>query len=154
MRWVVLQEMAKGKIGHDGSSPSFLHYRRPHLKACNDAWRVDETYIKIKKVWMYLYRAVDSDGNTLEFLLSPTGDAEAAKRFFLKALSSTAQSIPQDDVAQEEVVKEPSVEQGTEAIALSDVQVSRKMPRVINVDKAWDGLFLLTGIGYHRERDL
>src|SRR2546425_725177 len=55
---------------------------RPHLKACNDSWRVDETYIKVKKVWMYLYRAVDSEGNTLEFLLSPTRDAEAAKRFF------------------------------------------------------------------------
>ncbi len=49
--------------------------------ACNDSWKVDETYIKIKKVWMYLYRAVDSQGNTLEFLLSPTRDAEAAKRF-------------------------------------------------------------------------
>jgi len=108
---------------------------RPHLKACNDSRKVDETYIKIKKVWMYLYRAVDSDGNTLVFLLSPTRDAEAAKRFFLKALSSTAQSIPQDGVAQEEVVKEPSVEQGAEAIALADVQISRKMPRVINVDK-------------------
>jgi IS6 family transposase len=33
---------------------------RPHLKAMNDSWRVDETYIKVKKVWMYLYRAVDS----------------------------------------------------------------------------------------------
>ncbi len=54
---------------------------RPHLKACNDSWRVDETYIKIKKVWFYLYRAVDSEGKTLEFLLSPTRDAEAAKRF-------------------------------------------------------------------------
>jgi len=43
--------------------------------------RVDETYIKIKKVWVYLYRAVDSKGNTLEFLLSPTRDAEAAKCF-------------------------------------------------------------------------
>ncbi|BCL77656.1 hypothetical protein ccbrp13_01210 [Ktedonobacteria bacterium brp13] len=31
---------------------------RPHLKACNDSWKVDETYIKIKKTWMYLYRAV------------------------------------------------------------------------------------------------
>ena len=48
---------------------------RPHLKATNDSWRVDETYIKVKKVWMYLYRAVDSQGNTLEFLLSPTRDA-------------------------------------------------------------------------------
>ena len=42
---------------------------RPHLKACNDSWKVDEMYIKIKQVWMYLYRAVDSQGNTLEFLL-------------------------------------------------------------------------------------
>ena len=54
---------------------------RPHLKACNDSWRVDETYIKIKGTWTYLYRAVDSDGNTLEFLLSSTRDAEAAERF-------------------------------------------------------------------------
>jgi transposase-like protein len=61
---------------------------RPHLKACNDSWKVDETYIKVKNVWMYLYRAVDSDGNTLEFLLSPTRDAESAKRFFVKALAS------------------------------------------------------------------
>ena len=44
---------------------------------------------------MYLYRAVDSEGNTLEFLLSPTRDAEAAKRFFVKALHSTARSAPQ-----------------------------------------------------------
>jgi hypothetical protein len=42
--------------------------------------------MKLKKVWFYLYRAVDSQGNTLEFLLNPTRDAEAAKRFFLKAL--------------------------------------------------------------------
>src|SRR5512135_2069522 len=65
---------------------------RPHLKATNDSWRVDETYIKIKKTWTYLYRAVDSDGNTLEFLLSPTRDAEAAQRFFVKALHATAGS--------------------------------------------------------------
>lgn len=44
---------------------------------------------------MYLYRAVDSQGNTLEFLLSPTRDAEAAKRFFLKALHVTTCSVPQ-----------------------------------------------------------
>ena len=54
---------------------------RPHLKAPNDSWRVDETYIKIKGTWTYLYRAVDSEGNTLEFLLIPTRDAEAAERF-------------------------------------------------------------------------
>src|SRR5882762_6408401 len=66
---------------------------RPHLKACNDSWRVDETSIKIKKVWFYLYRAVDSAGNTLEFLLSPMRDAEAAKRFFCKALHTSVRSV-------------------------------------------------------------
>ncbi len=67
---------------------------RPHLKATTDSWRVDETYIKIKKQWMYLYRAVDSEGNTLEFLLSPTRDGEAAKRFFLKTLTASQSSEP------------------------------------------------------------
>jgi transposase, IS6 family len=67
---------------------------RLHLKATNDSWRVDETYIKVKKVWMYLYRAVDSQGNTLEFLLSPKRDTEAAKRFFSKALAVTHASTP------------------------------------------------------------
>src|ERR1051326_2103314 len=61
---------------------------RAHLKATTDSWRVDETYVKVKGTWMYLYRAVDSAGNTLEFLLSPTRDAEAAKQFFSKALSA------------------------------------------------------------------
>src|SRR5690348_1999731 len=68
---------------------------RPHLKATNDSWRVDETSIKIKGTWTSLYRAVDSEGNTLEFFLSPTRDAEAAKRFFVKALHSTAGSASQ-----------------------------------------------------------
>ena len=65
---------------------------RPHLKATNDSWRVDETYVKVKKVWMYLYRAVDSQGNTHEFLLSATRDAQAVKRFFQKTLG-TSQAI-------------------------------------------------------------
>ena len=67
---------------------------RPHLKTTNDSWRVDETYVKVKKVWMYLYRAVDSQGNTLEFLLSPKRDTEAAKRFFSKALAAPHSSTP------------------------------------------------------------
>src|SRR5271157_451635 len=67
---------------------------KPHLKATNDSWRVDETYVKVKKVWMYLYRAVDSQGNTLEFLLSPTRDAEAAKGFFSKTLAAPHTTTP------------------------------------------------------------
>jgi IS6 family transposase len=68
---------------------------RPHLKTCNDSWKGDETSIKIKKVWMYLYRAVDSQGNTIEFLLSSTRDAEAATRFFCKALPIVVDASPQ-----------------------------------------------------------
>ena len=47
---------------------------RRHLKQTNDPWRVDETYIKVKGQWMYLYRAVDSKGNTIDFYLSKTRD--------------------------------------------------------------------------------
>jgi transposase, IS6 family len=67
---------------------------KPHLKATNDSWRVDETYVKVKKVWMYLYRAGDSQGNTLEFLLSATRDAQAAKGFFAKTLAAPHTTTP------------------------------------------------------------
>src|SRR5260221_7497199 len=97
---------------------------RPHLKATTDSWRVDETHIKIKGTWTYLYRAVDSEGNTLEFLLSPTRDAQAAKRFFVKALRSTAGSTPQ---------VHPVEEQVAEPLAAANPATS--VPRVINVDK-------------------
>lgn len=40
---------------------------RHHLKPSNDSWRVDKTYIKVKEKWMYLYGAVDSKGNTIDF---------------------------------------------------------------------------------------
>ncbi|MGG0513188.1 IS6 family transposase [Bacillus pseudomycoides] len=62
---------------------------RHHLKTTNDSWRVDETYIKVKGQWMYLYRAVDSEGNTIDFYLSKSRDKQAAKRFFKKALAAS-----------------------------------------------------------------
>lgn len=60
---------------------------RRHLRPCTGSWRVDETYIKVKGAWTYLYRAVDSLGQTIDFLLSARRDAAAAKRFFRKALA-------------------------------------------------------------------
>src|ERR1700733_12533850 len=60
---------------------------RSHLRMSNSSWRVDETYVKVKGRWVYLYRAVDSRGQTIDFLLSAKRDAEAAKRFFRKALA-------------------------------------------------------------------
>ena len=50
-----------------------------------DSWRVDETYIKVRGQWVYLYRAVDKEGCTVDFLLSRRRDMAAAKRFFSKA---------------------------------------------------------------------
>jgi transposase-like protein len=85
---------------------------------------VDETYVKIKKAWTDLYRAVDSQGNTIEFFLSPTRDAEAAKRFFCKALHVTPSSTPQACLVQEQVAQ-PTV----------SVHFTLPAPRVITVDK-------------------
>ncbi len=49
-------------------------------------WRMDETYIRIKGQWKYLYRAVDTDGQTIDFLLTANRDTAAALRFFRKAI--------------------------------------------------------------------
>jgi transposase-like protein len=61
---------------------------RPHLKRTGKSWRVDETYIKVKGKWTYLYRAVDKEGNTLDFVLRAKRDAVAACRFFRKTLKA------------------------------------------------------------------
>ena len=52
------------------------------------SWRVDETYVKVKGKWAYLYRAIDKRGHTIDFYLSATRDTQAAKRFLGKALKS------------------------------------------------------------------
>jgi transposase-like protein len=67
---------------------------RPHLKTTNKSYRVDETYIKVKGQDRYLYRAVDSTGQTIDFLLTAKRDAAGAKRFFRKAFQSAGNPIP------------------------------------------------------------
>ncbi|NVO56648.1 IS6 family transposase [Rhodobacteraceae bacterium B1Z28] len=52
------------------------------------SWRMDETYLKVRGQWMYLYRAIDRDGKTLDFMLSERRDTAAAKKFFSKALAN------------------------------------------------------------------
>ncbi|MDH6147508.1 MULTISPECIES: IS6 family transposase [Paraburkholderia] len=61
---------------------AFRRCKRPVGKS----WRVDETYIKVKGQWTYLYRAVDKAGNTVDFLLRARRDKEAARRYFEKAI--------------------------------------------------------------------
>jgi len=67
---------------------------RPHLKATNKSFRTDETYIKVKGEDKYLYRAVDSTGQTVDFLLTAKRDAAAAKRFFRRALGAPGNPVP------------------------------------------------------------
>jgi IS6 family transposase len=67
---------------------------RPHLKPTNKSYRVDETYIKVKGQDRYLYRAVDSTGQTIDFLLTAKRDAASAKRFFRKALAAPGNVQP------------------------------------------------------------
>ena len=62
-----------------------LWHTRPHL---GGNWQVDETYIKVKGKWMYLYRAIDSRGRTIDFYLSQTRNTKAAKLFLGKALKA------------------------------------------------------------------
>jgi transposase-like protein len=59
---------------------------RKHRREVGTSWRMDETYIKVKGAWKYLYRAVDKAGRTVDFLLTAQRDMAAAKRFFETAM--------------------------------------------------------------------
>ena len=61
---------------------------RKHKRPIGGSWRMDETYIKVKGVWKYLYRAVDKQGKTVDFLLTAKRDMAAAKCFFDKAMGA------------------------------------------------------------------
>ena len=67
---------------------------RPHLKMSGTSYRIDETYIKVGKTYKYLYRAVDKEGNTIEFMLSAKRDVSAAKRFFKKMMKADHRRLP------------------------------------------------------------
>src|SRR5260370_11915587 len=104
VRWYVayslslrnLEEMmAERDIGVDHSTvhrwviklvPMFEKTFRNQKRPVGKSWRVDETYIKVKGSWKYLYRAVDKTGNTIDFLFRAKRDKAAARRFFEKAI--------------------------------------------------------------------
>jgi transposase-like protein len=67
---------------------------RRHVRRPAGSWRVDETYVRVNGRWTYLYRAVDSARDTIEFWFSPTREASAAKLFLQLALRSGAQIRP------------------------------------------------------------
>jgi len=97
---------------------------RPHLKATNKSYRVDETYIKVKGQDRFLYRAVDSAGQTIDFLLTEKRDAAGAKRFFRKALQATGNPVPRVV----NVAKNPAY-----PVAMEALKAERLLPRRVRL---------------------
>jgi putative transposase len=88
------------------------------------SWRMDETYIKVKGAWKYLYRAVDKYGQTIDFLLTEHRDKEAALRFLKKAIrrNGVPETITIDGSdANEAAIKSYNEEHGTH-IAIRQVK--------------------------------
>ena len=74
--------------------PELEEWLRRHLKPTNRSWRVDETYVRVKGRWCYLYRALDSSGATIDFVFSGLRHAAAATRLFRKALTDPSHPQP------------------------------------------------------------
>jgi putative transposase len=74
-------------------APEFEKQFRRRQRSVGKSWRMDETYVKIKGKSAYLYRAVDKDGHTIDFLLTPNRDRDAAETFLRKAIRT--QGLPE-----------------------------------------------------------
>src|SRR3954470_6883177 len=77
-------------VQHD--TPEFEKGWQRYARPVGGSWRMDETYVKVRGEWMYLYRAVDQVGQTVEFHLSRRRDRNAAKAFLRKAMRN--QGVP------------------------------------------------------------
>ena len=69
-------------------SPLLEEEFRKRKKAVGKRWRMDETYIKVRGQWRYLYRAVDKEGNTIDFLLTKRRQRMSAQSFLIKAIGN------------------------------------------------------------------
>jgi transposase, IS6 family len=77
-----------------GTAPILNRRIRRELRRPNRSWRVDETYVRVAGEWAHVYRAIDSAGETIDFLLSPNRDLVAAKLFLRLALSAHPELRP------------------------------------------------------------
>jgi transposase, IS6 family len=110
---------------------------RPHLRLTNDSYRVDDTCVRIKGKWKYLYRAVDSTGQTIDFMLCSKRDASAAKRFFSKMLKLPQHSSPRVNNIDQNRSYPPAVEELKEEGALSVSAQLRQCKYLNNIVEQW-----------------
>lgn len=75
-------------------APEINRRMRLYLKMGGTSYRIDKTYVKVGTQWKYLYRAVDKEGQTIEFMLSAKRDGSAAKRFFKKLMRAEHRRLP------------------------------------------------------------
>jgi transposase-like protein len=97
------------------------------------SWRMDETYIRIKGAWYYLYRAVDKQGQTIDFLLTEHRDEQAAKRFLTKAIRrhDVPEKITIDgSAANEAAIKSYNAEHGA-AIEIRQLKYLNNMVEIV-----------------------
>jgi transposase-like protein len=71
-------------------TPLLAEAARPCRHAVGDRWQVDETYVKVAGRWRYVYRAIDQFGQVVDVFVSAHRDAKAARRFFQRAIGTTA----------------------------------------------------------------
>lgn len=124
---------------------------RSHLKRTNDSWRVDETYIKVKGKWKYLYRAVDSSGKTIDFMLSAKRDKQAAKRFFRKALKAAHNSSPRVINVDKNAAYPPAVEElkAAEILAESgELRQNKYLNNIVEQDHRFIKKLVNPGLGF------
>ena len=74
-------------------TPGLVTNAQKHKRRGGVSWRFDETYIKVRGQWKYLYRAVDKDGDTIDFLLAAKRDTKAALRFLRQAISNNGTPV-------------------------------------------------------------
>jgi transposase, IS6 family len=133
------------------SAPELEKRIRPHLRPTSDSYRVDETYVKIKGAWKYLYRAVDSTGQTIDFMLSAKRDARAAKRFFRKILKAASHSSPRVINVDENPAYPPAVEQLKEEGTLpnrTQLRQSKYLNNLIEQDHRFTKRRVNAGLGF------
>jgi len=75
-------------------APEVQRRLRGQVKPKGSIWHMDETFVRIAGRWMYLFRAVDSSGQTVDFYLSGARDREAAKSFLRRALANPDNRAP------------------------------------------------------------